>query len=75
MPFQQLKSLLPNIYSIFSAREKFSVAELRRLHGILLKPLNKFDVSSRTEYIEALRSIAEIIIWYESMFWGVVGDS
>ena len=48
---------------LFSNKERFSERELRRLHGILRKNA-KIEDSNREMVIEALRSIAETVIWY-----------
>jgi protein CLEC16A len=43
-------------------RERFSVEELRHLHGVLLRNQVVTD-SNRDTVVEALRSIAELVIW------------
>ena len=50
--------------SLFGAaeRDRFSVEELRHLHGVLLRNQVVTD-SNRDTVVEALRSIAELVIW------------
>lgn len=49
--------------SIFtpSSRDKFTVKELQRLQGVLLGQVT----CPGEEYTEALRAVAEIVIWYD----------
>lgn len=52
---------------LFSFGDRFSEAELRRLHKVLLNnPV--VDCGNRDVVVEALRSIAEIVIWYDVQF-------
>lgn len=44
-----------------SPRDKFTVKELQRLHGVLLGQVT----CPGEEYTEALRAVAEIVIWYD----------
>lgn len=49
-----------------SWRDKFTVKELRRLHLVLLRQVaGGKSGSTPEEYVEALRSVAEIVIWYD----------
>lgn len=43
-------------------RERFSLDEMRHLHGVLLRNQVVTD-SNRATVVEALRSIAELVIW------------
>ncbi len=56
--------------SIFrsSPRDKFTVKELQRLHGILLHQVTSPGTGTTEEYTEALRAMAEIVIWYDTFF-------
>lgn len=44
------------------AHERFSVEEMQRLHGVLLKNPVVSD-ANRDVVVEALRSLAELVIW------------
>lgn len=72
MPLRDLGSIFTTIFS--PSRDKFSVGELRRLHKVLLR-FSSATASSgaqqddaRLEYIEALRAVAEIVIWYVEFY-------
>ena len=56
-----------------SARDKFTVKELQRLHRILLRQVTCPGAGSAEEYVEALRSMAELVIWYVTAVWMHVG--
>lgn len=45
-----------------SSRERFSLEELEHLHAVLLRNQVVTDVN-RATVVEALRSIAELVIW------------
>lgn len=55
-------------FSLFntSSRDKYTVKELQRLQGILLRQVTCPGTCSVEEYTEALRAIAEIVVWYEA---------
>ena len=52
-----------NFLGIQPERERFSLEELKHLHGVLQQNATVTD-NNRELVVETLRSIAELMIWY-----------
>lgn len=58
----QRRGFWANLFGAQPPHERFSVEELQYLHGVLLKNPVVND-TNRDTVVEALRSIAELVIW------------
>jgi hypothetical protein len=59
---QPARGFWGTLFGTAPAHERFSLAELQHLHGVLLRTPVVND-ANRDTVVEALRSIAELVIW------------